>query len=246
MNHYQGRLIEIYASLQGEGPYVGHPMAFVRFQDCALHCKFCDTPASFVAHPEFRSETSPFSQNFCWKTNPITAGELNQILEPFGDLPLSLTGGEPLQQADFIAAWLKGRKGRSKILLETNGILPIALDKVLNDIDIISMDIKLPSVTGMKDYWREHEEFIKIARNKELYIKIVVSEETAQNELEQAITMVERYAPQIPLILQPVTPIENFSCEIREARLKELYKISTQRLSDVRVIPQVHAMLNIL
>ena len=46
-------LIEIFSSFQGEGPHLGEPMAFLRFQDCALSCKFCDTPASFEKHADF-------------------------------------------------------------------------------------------------------------------------------------------------------------------------------------------------
>jgi organic radical activating enzyme len=241
-----GKLIEIYASLQGEGVYVGHPMIFVRFQECALHCRFCDTPASFIVHPEFKLETTPFSAHFRWVPNPIPPSQLDKVLQPFGDLPITLTGGEPLQQADFIAAWLKKRKTRSKVLLETNGVLPIALEKVLDQVDTISMDIKLPSVTGMKEFWREHVEFLKLARRKELYIKVVVSEDTDREELNQAISIVEKQAPHTPFILQPVTPTENYDAKIVPSKLKELYNISAQRLSDVRVIPQVHSILGIL
>jgi pyruvate-formate lyase-activating enzyme len=61
---------------------------------------------------------------------------------------LALTGGEPLAQADFIAAWLPARRVRTPVLLETAATLSSQLERVLPWIDIVSADIKLPSECG--------------------------------------------------------------------------------------------------
>ena len=37
------RLIEIFYSMQGEGPAMGRPATFVRLADCNLRCEGCDT-----------------------------------------------------------------------------------------------------------------------------------------------------------------------------------------------------------
>ncbi len=242
----QANLIEIFASYQGEGPRVGEPMTFLRLQDCALSCSFCDTPASFERHARFRVETPPFSGRFEYRPNPVDGETLHRWLEPFAGQILSITGGEPLQQADFLAGWLPTRPRRDPVLLETNGVLPAALAKVLDQVDIVSMDIKLPSVTGMRPYWREHAEFLKLARRKEVYVKVVVSNPTDLGELKEAIRIVETEAPGAPFILQPVTPAGAVRERIPEERLKELYRFSKQHLEDVRVIPQVHPMLGLL
>jgi len=239
-------LIEIFSSFQGEGPHVGEAMAFLRFQDCALSCKFCDTPASFERHARFRVETPPQSGLFQYYPNPVDGAVLKRLLQPYSGQVLSITGGEPLQQADFLAAWLPELAWTDPVLLETNGVLPAALAKVIASIDIISMDIKLPSVTGMRPYWNEHAEFLRIARQKQVYVKVVVSNPTDLGELKEAIAIVEREAPGVPFILQPVTPAGAVRETIPEERLKELYRFSKQHLADVRVIPQVHPILGLL
>lgn len=242
----QTNLIEIFSSFQGEGPRVGEPMTFLRFQDCALSCRFCDTPASFEKHAQFRVENPPQSGQFRFFPNPVEGALLDDLLKPFSGQTLSLTGGEPLQQADFLAEWLPRRRVQDPVLLETNGVLPQALAKVLPQVAIISMDIKLPSVTGMRPYWREHAEFLRLARGKEVYVKVVVSNPTDLGELKEAIRIVESEAPGVPFILQPVTPAGAVQEGIPEARLKELYRFSKQHLEDVRVIPQVHPILGLL
>ncbi len=242
----QTNLIEIFSSFQGEGPHVGEPMAFLRFQDCALSCRFCDTPASFERHARFRVEDPPQSGQFRHFPNPVDGALLIDLLKPFAGQALSLTGGEPLQQADFLAAWLPQLRWDSPVLLETNGVLPAALAKVIDCVDIVSMDIKLPSVTGMRSYWKEHAEFLRIARAKEVYVKVVVSNPTDLSELKEAIALVEAEAPGVPFILQPVTPAGEVRERIPEERLKELYRFSKQHLEDVRVIPQVHPILGLL
>lgn len=239
-------LIEIFASPQGEGPYVGVPMTFVRFQDCALSCTFCDTPASFKKHATFRYEAPEFSEKFSARENPIDTEALTQIVRAYSPAVLSLTGGEPLQQSAFIGAWLRRLDGHYKILLETNGVLPRELESVIERVDIVSMDIKLPSVTGMRAYWDEHAEFLKIAKQREVYVKLVVSEALRIDELEQAVDLVRSIAPKIPFVLQPVTLKGKSSPGIGEARLQELYRLSRQRLEDVRVVPQIHPRLGLL
>lgn len=50
----------------------------------------------------------------------------------------------------------------------------------------------------------------------------------------------------IPLILQPVTPTGAETQPVSPARMIELHARASRRLSEVRVIPQTHKMMQLL
>jgi pyruvate-formate lyase-activating enzyme len=54
---------------------------------------------------------------------------------------------------------------RIAIYLETNGVFD-ALGKIIEHLDFISMDIKLPSTSGHSGLWEEHKLFIQGAARK--------------------------------------------------------------------------------
>ena len=116
------------------------------------------------------------------------------------------------------------------------------LSQIIDVVDIISADIKLPSVAG--NNFDKHAEFLKIAAQKDLYAKIVISAETTLEEFDAAINLLEKISPQILLILQPVTPVKNVKA-IPARKILELQARALRKLKSVRVIPQTHRLLNI-
>ena len=108
-------------------------------------------------------------------------------------------------------------------------------------VDIISMDIKLPSALP-RPVWEAHRSFLRIARAKDLYLKMVLSAETREEEFLAGVRLIREEAPDALLILQPVTPFGG--CEaIAPARVLALQAAAAQQLRDVRVIPQTHRMM---
>lgn len=232
-------LIEIFSSVQGEGKYIGCRQIFIRLANCNLHCAYCDT--NFA-----ETELCNVEDNFI--KNPVTVEQVASVIKNLNSVApahsISFTGGEPLLNTNFIAAVAAQVKNFGlKIFLETNGTLAGELEKILDVVDIISMDIKLPSVTG-KNFFDRHREFLKVAAQKDLYVKIVISAETSDTEFDAAINLIAEVSEKILLILQPVTPVGKIQAAGAE-KILSLQARALKVLEDVRVIPQAHKLINV-
>jgi 7-carboxy-7-deazaguanine synthase len=224
------KITEIFSSIQGEGIYVGQPQIFIRFAKCNLNCDFCDT---------IKSGGKNYS--------------IFEILDLINGLNLknaidviSITGGEPLLYIDFLASLLPQLKKRGfKIYLETNGTLPAGLRKVLDFIDIIAMDMKLPSSQKGKCFWSRHGDFLKLSRRKKVFVKMVVTDKATQGEVKKAIAIIDDIDPYIPLVFQPVAPAKKIKKRVSPPKLFEFQRLARTVLTDVRVIPQMHKALGI-
>lgn len=241
------QLVELFSSPQGEGLYVGVPMTFVRFGTCSFGCKWCDTPQSKCYKGDFKIESPVGSGKFIEKKNPVSIADLNDLLLRFENNFLSVTGGEPLEQVDYLNEWLPTQSSR-KILLETNGILPQALKLVLQYVDVISMDFKLPSSAGCGPCWDEHSEFLRIASSsgKELYIKIVVSQATSDRDVEEAIRIINSVNRFIPVFIQPVSKTLAYQEGITDVRLQSIERICSIYLPNVKTLKQMHKQWGVM
>ncbi len=225
-------LIEIFSSIQGEGLLVGAKQIFIRFAGCNLRCDFCDTPKGAV----------------------IKGASAKKVLEKVKELDrargehhsVSLTGGEPLLYVAFLKELLpKLKRAGFKTYLETNGTLYKELKGVIKYIDFIAMDFKLPSSAAMAPLWRLHREFLKIARKKKVFVKAVVTKKTQLADVIEASRIIEKIDREIIFILQPATPVRTRDTEVPKEKLREYRHISAERLTNVRVIPQMHKIMGI-
>jgi len=224
-------ILEIFRSIQGEGKYAGVDQVFVRFFECNMHCDWCDTPHS-IGDTTRRYDEYSLDDLF------------SKIKKEWEDChSVSLTGGEPLLQTEFIKTLLpKLKEAGMPVYLETNGVFPNELLRIIDDVDIIAMDIKLPSSTKCKPFWEEHKDFLKIAKNKDTFIKTVISSDTDQEDVTKAINLVADIDPNILFILQPN------SFEIQNGAVKkclEFQKRCVKKLNNVRVLPQVHRFMKL-
>lgn len=225
------RILEIFQSTQGEGRYIGVPQVFVRFFECNMHCVWCDTPHSI-------GDTTRHYKEF---SLDALIGEIAKLWGKSHSV--SLTGGEPLMQSDFINTLTPVlRSLRMPVYLETNGVLPKELAQVIDGVDTIAMDIKLPSSTECRPYWEEHEEFLKIAKPKDLFIKTVISNKTTREDVVRAADLVSRIDPDTLFILQP-----NFF-DMKDgvvAKCVDFQNDCLKCLPNVRIIPQMHKFLKV-
>lgn len=248
MSSRTANIVELFSSVQGEGVLVGRRQAFLRFSGCNLHCNYCDT--IHEAADSCNIELTPGGRDFQPVRNPVYLETIVNRLNdwkrksPFLHHSLSITGGEPLLYSEILTEWLPVLRTVFPIFLETNGLLHEQLRAVIDHVDMISMDIKLPSTAGHQDLWQQHSAFLEIAHQIPCYVKMVVGMETGTDEVEKASGIIEAINRTTPLILQPVTR------QLAEpgigAHLLTLQQIAARLLEDVRIIPQTHALLRVL
>lgn len=124
-------------SVESCGTVDGPGIRFVVFvQGCPLRCKYCHNPDS-------------------WSTETNQQMSVSEILEKYDGVKefvksggLTVTGGEPLMQIDFVTELFKAAKAKNiHTALDTSGILfnkgnTAKIDELLKYTDLVLLDIK--------------------------------------------------------------------------------------------------------
>lgn len=228
----KAKINEIFTSIQGEGPYIGVKQLFIRFCGCNLSCEYCDT--------NVREGADSFELAPQELVEHLTQFDLKTIHS------ISLTGGEPLLWAEYLTEFLPLLKkvSTAKIYLETNSTLNYELEKIIDNIDIISADIKLPSVSGVENSFAIHDEFFRVAKkyNKDMFVKIVFDENILDNEISNCLKLAEKY--NLQLILQPKMQGNNLA--VSSEKILEIFNKFLVNHPNTKVIPQVHKFLGVI
>lgn len=176
---------EVFYSLQGEGPHVGHPRVFVRTSGCNLSCNWCDTPYTWnFEGTDFEHEDrTKFNRNR--EQVSLGVGELAAILQKFSCDDLVLTGGEPLLQQAALHALVqelrfRGRKPRVDV--ETNGaLLPTVEFDTMVRTYVVSPKL---SNSGVRASLRIRDEALAFfAKSQKAFFKFVVSQREDLSEV---------------------------------------------------------------
>jgi len=248
----EGWLGEVFGSLQGEGVYSGFRQVFVRLAGCNLGCRYCDSA-------RFRERLDSFTVVLSVGCpgqsreipNPVTSGRVVELVGELDSLfgsfhSVCLTGGEPLTQAPFLAAVLPElRKRGFKLYLETNGTLPEELDSVIPVLDYVALDFKLPSSTGEAAHWSEHEECLRCSLGKEVFVKMVVTADTSEEDVRRAEAILRKVDPSIPVVLQPCSGEGGVLERGTVVRTIEMQRLLGKGLEAVRVMGQMHRFLEL-
>jgi 7-carboxy-7-deazaguanine synthase len=173
---------EIFASLQGEGPSAGMPVAFMRLSRCNLACTWCDTPYTW----RFSGE-----QAFDRKAEQVTLElpDIAQRILALGQNRLVITGGEPMLQAGRLAQLLELLPDM-RVEIETNGtVLPPAQLDVRVDQYNVSPKLAhsgnpaaLALIPAMLDHW---------ASEPRAFLKFVVA---APDDVDQVLSLARTHA----------------------------------------------------
>lgn len=197
----------------------------MRLYGCNLDCSFCDTRLS--AYTEY---------------------DPDELLEEIKGFPgdyhsVSFTGGEPLLQKNFLKEVLRlSHQAGFRNYLETNGTLYEELKEVIDLVDIVAMDIKLPSSTGMSCCWRAHRKFLEVASAKEVFVKAVICEESSKRDFLESLRIMENAGKDAVLVLQPNSFQRG---EALNGKLEFLKELSIQAGVTSCVIPQLHKIAGV-
>jgi organic radical activating enzyme len=243
-------IVEVFSSIQGEGPHVGRRHIFLRFFACNIRCAYCDTPESLSGRPPARLEQTPGEGDFQQRGNPLSLDEVAAAVLRLARSPhdaVSLTGGEPLLQDGFLRLLIpRLRAAGLRIYLETNGSLPARLAQVISLVDTVAMDLKLPqTLQDGRDWSAEHRDFLRIALAREVFCKMVLPPSPDLTQVRRMAEVVASVSRDVPFIIQPVTPFGSVLEPPSAGDILGAYEAARAVLPDVRVIPQTHRMTNL-
>ena len=220
------RIAEIFASVQGEGIWVGVPSVFVRVSGCNLRCVWCDTPyASW--NPEGPTVELPEI------LGQVLAHRIDHVV---------LTGGEPMlfDPIEQLAANLK--EAGKTITVETAGTVYRELP-----CDLMSISPKLANSTPPEDSgWQERHESTRLDREPlrkllERYscqLKFVVTPEKGDDLAE-----IDRLLGELPNLEpgQVLLMAEGIDSATLHQRMAKLVPICMER--NWRLTPRMHVDL---
>lgn len=140
------------------------------FDGCSLRCKFCHNPELWQKKEENIELEDLLEKIRRWKPYYQKNGGI------------TLSGGEPLLQSEFIIELCKRLKKEGiHIAIETSGITNHKIEEILSLVDLVIFDIKgttkekLEEITQRK-VWNQVEEFKKklIQSKKSVWIRQVI------------------------------------------------------------------------
>ncbi|HAU20991.1 MAG TPA: pyrroloquinoline quinone biosynthesis protein PqqE [Erythrobacter sp.] len=179
---------EIFASLQGEGPSAGMPVAFLRLSRCNLACTWCDT--AYTWHFEGDNRPHRDSETFERQANQVTmdVADVAARITAIGQKRLVVTGGEPLIQAGELAELLKALPDMS-IEIETNGTVevPARLDIY---IDQYNVSPKLSHSGNAPELALIPERLDTYAADPRAFFKFVIAE---PSDLDEVLELQRKY-----------------------------------------------------
>lgn len=218
---------EVFASLQGEGPSIGRPVAFVRLSRCNLACSWCDTAYTW----RFEGDNRPHRDGLAFdrQTNQLVLDEAEVAarIMALGQDRLVITGGEPLLQGAALARMAALLEGMS-IEIETNGTVAPhpALDVLVAQYNVSP---KLRHSGNQTDLAQIAERLAEWSQELRAWFKFVVA---TPDDLVEVLDLVETHAiPRERVFLMP-EGTTSASLRDRETWLAPLCLEHGFRLSD--------------
>jgi 7-carboxy-7-deazaguanine synthase len=191
-------------TVQGEGPSIGQPCAFVRLFQCNLQCTWCDTPYTWAVTEQKAKRHrdgllySKDEQSIQMYPDQI-AGMLERMPWPWARLPLVvISGGEPMLQQAGIVELIQNPYLRQRGVhweIETAGtIAPTAELAALVNTELVRFNVSPKLVTSGNSFHarRKWPVLQQLASYRDTAFKFVVTREDAMDELGEIEEIVVR------------------------------------------------------
>ena len=134
-------VIEIFASIDGEGSRQGLLTTFLRLHDCNIRCSYCDTTYSYGIDSTFTD---------------MTVREVADAIESLGNHRITITGGEPLLQEAAVVALIDELNRRKSAKLEDKPYtISILKQMVLLYRAFTEIMCGLPTITRRQHLWQK-------------------------------------------------------------------------------------------
>ena len=222
---------EIFASLQGEGPSAGVPVAFVRLSRCNLACTWCDTAYTWRFANEQDGYNRPHRDGVAYdrKANQVTLSpdETAARIAALGQNRLVITGGEPLLQAPALAEML-GHLPDVSVEIETNGtvIPPVRLDV---RVDQYNVSPKLTHSGNPADLALLPERLDAWASEPRAFLKFVIA---SPEDVDEVLALHRRYRFRPERVFLMAEGIDSATLRERQRWLSDLCLTHGFRMSD--------------
>lgn len=226
---------EVFTSIEGEGILYGTKTLFVRLAGCPFSCFYCDTPESLPLD----SGKEYTIKQACDLVDSSVQDKTYKV---------NFTGGDPLIQHEAVAELARHVQKKIPTYLESSCFDSERFRHVLPFIDIVKIEFKTKDsnfvdaaryLTLIENATRCME--LAISAKKTTYIKIVVSSKTTLDDFESLITRIFKVSSKISgFIIQPTYGVSEPPLDL----LLELYDIVYPRYKEVKVIPQLHKLID--
>lgn len=116
----------MFQTLQGEGPYRGHPAFFIRLAKCNLNCVFCDTffdDGDWLTFDQIEEKMEKTIDNFYSSIKSKRPEWTRHSENKKKNMVLVITGGEPLLQKNLGPFLERMNKIFKHTQIESNGII---------------------------------------------------------------------------------------------------------------------------
>jgi organic radical activating enzyme len=239
---------EVFASIQGEGLFIGTMQLFIRMGNVEAECQSIKQSSDQSAENSFWLRTLPGTRNVMGKS-PITASKLFADLKKHYPLQqffcIAMIGSEPLQQMDFISEFLPMlRRENLKIFAQTSAPSVKNFATLVQLVDLLCLDLEVPrKEIASNRKCKRLTDVLELTRPSTTYLRLTVDAHESPHVLLSQLKQLP--VSKHTLVLQPRMEGLSHISDWDTGTILEWINLFAPLFAQIRWIPQVHKLLRI-